>query len=562
MENLAAVTSSLLISFSLILFNPILVYFSDPGRLGVLPSRFVIQQVLLATCGALALALPSFKLGRRYALGLTFSALVVFLYSYVIQIRFGLFRGNRFTNEDALFETARIAYWLEPIGLVLMFFLVRLVFARNRKFFAVFYLILLMTVGYEVASEAHVYRAEQEWHDQRARREPSKRLMQFSKSKPNIVLVVPDAGAGYLVSELMEEGDRASRFDGFVNYRNTVSVGSYTMSSTAALIGGERYFPDRINERNDRTLSTHIKDAYNWLADTLRQHDYKTTFLNPSFIKCTHIENAGHCVSSSKFKRALELGSDIELLEVFDEKSVLYFAAFKALPFSLKSALYTSEGWKSALDSDMQLAANVNDRFFEFLFLRALPQISAIDEGPQSHFIHLWSPQLIAPFTLNEDCEPLAAGYEQIYSNDARIDSTRCVLDALAAWFDWMKVNGVYDNTKIIIAADHGSGDYGPQWHVGAANPILMVKDFDRHGGAETSSILMQNSDVAALICSAVGGCPGIGRDPVRYPIPNRTARYFHTVHGNQYWATAKQQFDIIEVYEIQGDVREHLDRQ
>lgn len=561
-KNLTAIVAALLISFSLILFNPMLVYFSDPGRLGILPSRFVIQQLLVATCVALGLALPVFKLGRRYALALVFGGLVVFFYSYVIQIGFGLFRGNRFSNEDALFETARLAYWIEPVGLVLAFLLVRLVFYRNRQFFAVFYAILLLTVGYEVASEANAYRLNQEWRNRRALREPPKTLLRFSASQPNIVLFVPDAAAGYVVPQLMEENDRAARFDGFVNYRNTVSVGSYTMSSLAALIGGDRYFPDRINERNDQTLSAHIKEAYNWLADTLRQHDYETTFVNPSFIKCADIDHAGRCVESSKFKQGLESRSDIEPLEVFDEKSVLYFAAFKALPFSLKSALYTSEGWKNALDSDMQLAASVNQRFFEFLFLRALPRMSAIDEQDRSQFIHLWSPQLIAPFNLNEGCEPLAAGRDQLYSNDARTDSTRCLLDALSGWFDWMKANGVYDNTKIIIAADHGSDDYGQRWHVGAANPMLMVKDFRRRGRLETSGIVLQNSDVAALICSALGGCPQIKRDPVQHPIPNRTARYFHTGRGNKYWATANRQFDIIEVYEVQGDVREHPDLQ
>ena len=34
-----------------------------------------------------------------------------------------------------------------------------------------------------------------------------------------------------------------------------------------------------------------------------------------------------------------------------------------------------------------------------------------------------------------------------------------CALSALGRWFDWMKQNGVYENTNIIIVSDHGSGD-------------------------------------------------------------------------------------------------------
>ncbi len=62
---LAAIIASVLLSFTLIFFNPLLVFFSDPGRLGELPLRFVLQQFLVAAGLALALALPSRKLGRR-----------------------------------------------------------------------------------------------------------------------------------------------------------------------------------------------------------------------------------------------------------------------------------------------------------------------------------------------------------------------------------------------------------------------------------------------------------------------------------------------------------------
>ncbi len=95
---LAAIIASVLLSFTLIFFNPLLVFFSDPGRLGELPLRFVLQQFLVAAGLALALALPSRKLGRRYALALCVLCLAVFFYSYVGQINFGLFRGDRFSD--------------------------------------------------------------------------------------------------------------------------------------------------------------------------------------------------------------------------------------------------------------------------------------------------------------------------------------------------------------------------------------------------------------------------------------------------------------------------------
>ena len=34
-----------------------------------------------------------------------------------------------------------------------------------------------------------------------------------------------------------------------------------------------------------------------------------------------------------------------------------------------------------------------------------------------------------------------------------------CGIRALTRWFDWMKAEGVYDNTQIIIASDHDEHD-------------------------------------------------------------------------------------------------------
>ena len=39
-----------------------------------------------------------------------------------------------------------------------------------------------------------------------------------------------------------------------------------------------------------------------------------------------------------------------------------------------------------------------------------------------------------------------------MWDQGARKDSTACMLAGLARWFEWMRQNGVYDNTKIAVA--------------------------------------------------------------------------------------------------------------
>ena len=76
----------------------------------------------------------------------------------------------------------------------------------------------------------------------------------------------------------------------------------------------------------------------------------------------------------------------------------------------------------------------------------------------------------------------------------------------LGKWFDYMRENGVYDNTKIILVSDHGldcdqidalnidSKDFSIERYY----PLLMVKDFN-DTTFEVSNEFMTNADVPTL---------------------------------------------------------------
>ena len=83
----------------------------------------------------------------------------------------------------------------------------------------------------------------------------------------------------------------------------------------------------------------------------------------------------------------------------------------------------------------------------------------------------------------------------------------------LADWFDYLRENDVYDNTRIILVSDHGN--YLHHFEDLAFNtstkamdllcylPLLMVKDFDSHGFT-TSEAFMTNADVPTLAMEGI----------------------------------------------------------
>ena len=115
----------------------------------------------------------------------------------------------------------------------------------------------------------------------------------------------------------------------------------------------------------------------------------------------------------------------------------------------------------------------------------------------------------------------------------------------LGEWFLWLKENDVYDNTRIILAADHGCNVRlftGTEMENGidpiAFNPLLMVKDFGASGDLRSDERFMTNADAPFLALK------GIVEDPVNPATGNpvdashREEGQLVTTSHNRYVAT------------------------
>jgi arylsulfatase A-like enzyme len=77
----------------------------------------------------------------------------------------------------------------------------------------------------------------------------------------------------------------------------------------------------------------------------------------------------------------------------------------------------------------------------------------------------------------------------------------------IGEWMDYLKEQGVYDNTRIIIVADHGRQlklfdymmFYDGELDALFYNPLLMVKDFNATGEPKTDNTFMTNADTPTL---------------------------------------------------------------
>ena len=178
---------------------------------------------------------------------------------------------------------------------------------------------------------------------------------------------------------------------------------------------------------------------------------------------------------------------------------------------------------------DMSRSTGVNRSFINsWSALKALPGMTKVSDGGDNSFVSMCNSTTHEPTILKEpeyepdenvdNSEYDANNRKRFRLNEEMIDVTTAfqmshyhvnaaAMIALGNWFDYLRANGVWDNTRIIIVSDHGwvlgshvGWQFGPEYidDIMAYNPLLLVKDF---GDTElkTDGRFMTNADTPVL---------------------------------------------------------------
>jgi len=194
-------------------------------------------------------------------------------------------------------------------------------------------------------------------------------------------------------------------------------------------------------------------------------------------------------------------------------QNLLRFSFFKTSSLFLHRLIYDHGFYLSiskAADSYSRITVN------DYASLYFLPQITKITEENTNtatmlvnNFTHNNHVFLQAPdYILSDNITNFGDGP---LANDNWYHFNMATFILLSKWFDYLKQNNVYDNTRIIIAADHGRVNthlphpYNmplPAGYLNAYNILFMVKDFEADKKFKTDYTFMTNADVPHLMAS------------------------------------------------------------
>lgn len=344
-----------------------------------------------------------------------------------------------------------------------------------------------------------------------------------TKGKNVIVFMLDRAISGYLPYIFEEKPEIKKQFEGFTYYPNTLSYGIGTQIGTPPLFGGYEYTPEEINKRSDEYLSDKQNEALKVMPVLFGENHWNVTVCDPPYAGYKWIPDLSiydDCPNtkayhlSGKIKNDLLLYNDNDLIAI-NNRNFFCYSIFKSLPLFISVLIYDDGNYLST-----QNLKRDSNFIKEYSVLSMLNNITTISNTDLNSFIAIANCTTHEPYILqlpdyeikekinNTDYKTAADDYIDM-SNDKQISHyhvNMVSLMAIGKWLDFMRENNVYDNTRIIIVADHGSElgqfDYmlinNPKLDVESCNPLLLVKDFNSKDFS-TSNEFMTHADVPSL---------------------------------------------------------------
>ena len=372
----------------------------------------------------------------------------------------------------------------------------------------------------------------------------------LSKEGNNVVVLMLDRAIGTMVPYIMNEQPQLKEsFDGFTWYRNTLSYGMSTNFASPALYGGYEYTPEKINERSNESLADKQNEALKVMPTVFTKEGWDCTFINPTYAGYSWIPDLtvfkdfkGLKAYNTGYHYLPDLEQKCTNLENTLCRNLFCYSLFKSSPVAIQQYIYdggkynmTNGSLTGEASSSFQVVDGTSLAIghylsfeAEYYALKSIDKMTKISDSGNNLVIFANKSTHDMSMLSEPEYEP------KYYVNNIEYDKThtdRFILDgkqlkmentsqyvfyemntaallSIGKWLDYLKAQGVYDNTRIIIVSDHAYsvGQYdelmfnndGQDFDAQGFLPILMVKDFGSHGW-KVSDEFMTNADTPAI---------------------------------------------------------------
>jgi len=350
----------------------------------------------------------------------------------------------------------------------------------------------------------------------------------LSKTGKNVIVFMQDRLFSPLIDEVFEEKpELVNHFDGFTFYPNTVSLGHLTMLGVPGIFGGYSYTPAEMNKRDSETLQKKHNEALLSMPINFNEAGYSVTVSDLPYENFDKEPLTAMYEGYPFVNRVLTTGvysdywykqNGIEKTNFISESikhNFIMFGIFKTFPPILRRLVHHKRWWNTdgRKDHFSQFIDNYSCLvYFPELFdAKASGNTFTMIDNLATH-----EPSLLQYPDYIPVKEVTQFGPSK-WSRDAQYNTQAGTMRCYAVFFDWLKANNLYDNTRIIIVSDHGTsiktGKFNEDGmpflkeHVTAS---LIVKDFnDRTPSSDGVHLnrdmtFMTNADTPAIALEGI----------------------------------------------------------
>jgi YidC/Oxa1 family membrane protein insertase len=356
-------------------------------------------------------------------------------------------------------------------------------------------------------------------------------IFNLSKTGKNIVVIMLDrATSSFFPYILAEHPDIYKEYSDFVYYPDTLSFNAYTLHGAPPLFGGYEYIPEASEKRRDKQAVLIHNEALLLMPRIFSEAGFDVVVTDPPNPNYSFKEDLRIYESLPDVKALITDGVYNKLwLDEHDirlpsqsatlERNMLWYSLFRMLPLMFRDGIYQFGRWFSSFSS-----TGFNMALNGYAVLDYLPRLTGFSPEKENTLTIMVNNTTHEPFfyeapdfrlTLN----PTDYGTGK-YAKEKEYHGNVAAILRIADWLSFLKKENVYDNTRIIITADHGiQRTYvntidigGVRFNLDGYNPLLLIKNFNenfnensgRHKDLTISDELMTNADVPYFAMAGV----------------------------------------------------------
>gem|GEM_PF-5787308 len=302
-------------------------------------------------------------------------------------------------------------------------------------------------------------------------------------NKENFIIFITDAFDSSYMEGQIEDNRAEALFEDFTYYSNVTSMYGHTDLSIPQIITGCQY-------KNERSYKDYLIDAYtnSPLLNRLNDSNWSIgLYFEGHLPKCDFLSN---------IINVADIECDFSSRKHF-VISIYKLVAYTVSPYELKKIFWFEPDFSNLKDTrsdDYDLYLYLNGAFYEDEEV-----ITFTDEQPAFRLYHTRGMHL--PMHTTSD---VIEQYDSVSMEECR-EANYKIFERM---IDALKAEGVYDNSVVIIMADHGeSSDETGEWQ---QNPVLMIKGKNEHHAFEECSIPFSYENLQEMYLNLLNGNNGL----------------------------------------------------